>query len=44
VRVVSLGETMEGQAIDIDAYGALLIRGKDGLVRTVIAGDCIHLR
>ena len=42
VRVISLGETMEGQAIDIDAYGALLIRGKDGLVRTVIAGDCIH--
>jgi len=44
VRVVSLGETMEGQAIDIDANGALLIRDKDGLVRTVIAGDCIHLR
>jgi BirA family biotin operon repressor/biotin-[acetyl-CoA-carboxylase] ligase len=44
VRVVSLGETMEGQAIDIDASGALLIKGRDGLVRTVIAGDCIHLR
>jgi len=44
VRVISLGETMEGQAMDIDANGALLIRDKDGLVRTVIAGDCIHLR
>jgi len=39
-----LGETMEGQAIDIDANGALLIKDKDGLVRTIIAGDCIHLR
>lgn len=44
VRVISLGETIEGKAIDIDANGALLIKDKDGLVRTVIAGDCIHLR
>jgi len=44
VRVMSLGETMEGQAIDIDASGALLIRDKDGLVRAALAGDCIHLR
>jgi len=44
VRVVSLGETIEGQAINIDASGALLIRDKDGLVRTALAGDCIHLR
>jgi len=44
VRVISLGETMEGQAIDIDASGALLIRDKDGLVRAALAGDCIHLR
>jgi len=44
VRVISLGETMEGQAIDIDASGALLIKDKDGLVRAALAGDCIHLR
>jgi len=43
VRVVSLGENVIGQAIDIDATGALILKGRDGSLRTVLAGDCIHL-
>ena len=44
VRVVSLGEEVTGQAIDINATGALILKGKDGSLRTVLVGDCIHLR
>jgi len=44
VRVMSLGEEVIGQAMDIDATGALILGGKDGSLRTVLAGDCIHLR
>jgi BirA family biotin operon repressor/biotin-[acetyl-CoA-carboxylase] ligase len=44
VRISSLGEEVIGQAIDIDATGALILKGKDGSLRTVLVGDCIHLR
>jgi BirA family biotin operon repressor/biotin-[acetyl-CoA-carboxylase] ligase len=44
VRVMSLGEEVMGQAIDIDATGALILKGEDGSLRTVLVGDCIHLR
>jgi BirA family biotin operon repressor/biotin-[acetyl-CoA-carboxylase] ligase len=44
VRVMSLGEELTGQAIDIDATGALILKGKDGSLRTVVVGDCTHLR
>ena len=44
VRVMSLGEEVEGQAIDIDATGALILKGKGGSLRTVLVGDCVHLR
>jgi BirA family biotin operon repressor/biotin-[acetyl-CoA-carboxylase] ligase len=44
VRVMSLGEEVIGQAMDIDATGALILKSKDGSLRTVLAGDCIHLR
>jgi BirA family biotin operon repressor/biotin-[acetyl-CoA-carboxylase] ligase len=44
VRISSLGEEVIGQAIDIDATGALILKGKDGFLRTVLVGDCIHLR
>jgi len=43
VRVMSLGEEVTGQAIDIDATGALKLRCKDGSLQTVLVGDCIHL-
>jgi biotin-(acetyl-CoA carboxylase) ligase len=41
---VSLSEELTGQAIDIDATGALILKARDGSLRTVLAGDCIHLR
>ena len=44
VRVMSLGEEVIGQAIDIDTTGALIVKDKDGSLRTVLVGDCIHLR
>jgi BirA family biotin operon repressor/biotin-[acetyl-CoA-carboxylase] ligase len=43
VRVVSLGEEITGRAVDIDATGALILKSADGSLRTVLAGDCIHL-
>jgi len=43
VRVVAPGEEIIGRAIDIDASGALILRGEDGSLRSAIAGDCIHL-
>jgi BirA family transcriptional regulator, biotin operon repressor / biotin---[acetyl-CoA-carboxylase] ligase len=39
VRVVSFGETVEGEAVDVDEDGALLLRTGDGTVRRIIAGD-----
>ena len=44
IRVMSLGEEVTGQAIDIDTTGALLVKDKAGSLRTVLVGDCIHLR
>jgi BirA family biotin operon repressor/biotin-[acetyl-CoA-carboxylase] ligase len=44
VRVMSLGEEVIGQAMDIDATGALIVKSKHGSLRTVLAGDCVHLR
>ena len=43
VRIVALGEEIVGRAIDIDTNGALVIKSKDGSLRSAIVGDCIHL-
>jgi BirA family biotin operon repressor/biotin-[acetyl-CoA-carboxylase] ligase len=43
VTVVSLGEEVTGQAVDIDATAALILKTADGSLRTVLAGDCVHL-
>jgi BirA family transcriptional regulator, biotin operon repressor / biotin---[acetyl-CoA-carboxylase] ligase len=42
VRISTLKNTFEGEAIDIDEYGALVIRKDNGRVEHVIAGDCVH--
>jgi BirA family transcriptional regulator, biotin operon repressor / biotin---[acetyl-CoA-carboxylase] ligase len=42
VRISTLKNTFEGEAIDIDEYGALIIRKDNGRVERVIAGDCVH--
>jgi BirA family biotin operon repressor/biotin-[acetyl-CoA-carboxylase] ligase len=44
VRVMSVGEEVTGRAVDIDATGALILKGRDGSLRTVLVGDCIHVR
>jgi BirA family biotin operon repressor/biotin-[acetyl-CoA-carboxylase] ligase len=32
--------SFEGEAIDIDEFGALIIRKDNGRIERVIAGDC----
>jgi len=39
VRVQAPDGAFEGVALDVDAEGALLVRGSDGAVRAVHAGD-----
>ena len=43
VRVETLGGVVEGEAVDVEFPGALVVRTDDG-ERTVHAGDCEHLR
>ncbi len=44
VTVMNLDEEVVGHAIDIDTTGGLILKCKDGFLRTVLVGDCIHLR
>ncbi len=43
VRIETIGGEIAGRAVDIDSNGALVIKGKDGSLRTAFAGDCFHL-
>jgi BirA family transcriptional regulator, biotin operon repressor / biotin---[acetyl-CoA-carboxylase] ligase len=43
VSIVTPGQVVAGQAIDIDDTGALLIRTVDGVLTKVVAGDCVHV-
>ncbi|MDD1668367.1 MAG: biotin--[acetyl-CoA-carboxylase] ligase [Methanomicrobiales archaeon] len=43
VRITTLAKTFEGEAVDIDDFGALLVRKETGAVERVIAGDCRHI-
>jgi BirA family biotin operon repressor/biotin-[acetyl-CoA-carboxylase] ligase len=42
VRISTIRTSFEGEAIDIDEFGALIVRKDNGKVERVIAGDCIH--
>jgi BirA family biotin operon repressor/biotin-[acetyl-CoA-carboxylase] ligase len=42
VRIRTLKNSFEGDAFDIDEFGALLIRKENGKIERVIAGDCFH--
>lgn len=42
VRIVTLRESLEGTAVDVDENGALLLRLPDGGQTRVIYGDCFH--
>ena len=44
VKVYSHKEHVEGEAVDIDTDGGLLIRTDSGVVRKVMAGDVVHCR
>lgn len=40
VQIRTLKNSFEGEAIDIDEFGALLVRKDNGKLERVIAGDC----
>jgi BirA family biotin operon repressor/biotin-[acetyl-CoA-carboxylase] ligase len=42
VQIRTLRKSFEGMAIDIDEFGALIIRKDNGKLERVIAGDCFH--
>jgi BirA family biotin operon repressor/biotin-[acetyl-CoA-carboxylase] ligase len=42
VQINTMRSSFEGEAFDIDEYGALLVRKDNGKVERVIAGDCFH--
>jgi len=43
VKIVTLRETAEGRAVDVDETGALILQQEDGTTRKIIYGDCFHL-
>jgi BirA family biotin operon repressor/biotin-[acetyl-CoA-carboxylase] ligase len=43
VEIRTLKKTFEGEAIDVDDHGALIIRKDNGKIERVIAGDCLIL-
>jgi BirA family biotin operon repressor/biotin-[acetyl-CoA-carboxylase] ligase len=42
VLITTMKNSFEGEAIDIDEFGALIIRKDNGKIERVIAGDCLH--
>ncbi len=42
VQIRTLKNSFEGDAIDIDEFGALIVRKDSGKIERVIAGDCCH--
>jgi BirA family biotin operon repressor/biotin-[acetyl-CoA-carboxylase] ligase len=43
VAIKTVNKTFEGEAIDIDDHGALIVRKDNGKIERVIAGDCFQL-
>ncbi len=43
VRINTLRNSFEGEAVDIDPNGALVVRKDNGKIEKVIAGDCVHI-
>ncbi|MDD1723930.1 MAG: biotin--[acetyl-CoA-carboxylase] ligase [Methanospirillum sp.] len=43
VRIVTLRTQFEGEAVDVDPNGALVVKKDNGKIERIIAGDCIHL-
>lgn len=42
VQIRTMKNSFEGEAIDIDQFGALIVRKDNGKLERVIAGDCYH--
>lgn len=42
VRVQTHDRVYEGKALDVDDTGALIVKGRDGITRKIIYGDCFH--
>ena len=42
VRIVSRRGVTEGEAVDVDPNGALIVRTADGTLKKIFYGDCIH--
>jgi len=40
VKITTPRRTFEGEAIDIDEYGALIIKKDNGMIEKVLSGDC----
>lgn len=43
VRIVGMGEEVEGEAVDLGSGGELVVKEPDGSLRRVVAGDCFHV-
>jgi BirA family biotin operon repressor/biotin-[acetyl-CoA-carboxylase] ligase len=44
IKVICQKAHLEGEAVDIDADGGLLVRKDSGLVEKIMAGDVVHCR
>ncbi len=44
VKISSARDQLEGEALDIDADGGLLVRSDSGKIRKFMSGDVVHLR
>jgi len=44
VKVYCHREHIEGEAVDIDMDGGLLVRADSGVTQKVMAGDVVHCR
>jgi len=42
VKIVTIRETVEGVAVDVDENGALLLQLPDGSFKKIVSGDCFH--
>jgi BirA family biotin operon repressor/biotin-[acetyl-CoA-carboxylase] ligase len=43
VKIITLKETIEGIALDVDDMGALIVRTDDNKEQKFLAGDCVHV-
>jgi BirA family biotin operon repressor/biotin-[acetyl-CoA-carboxylase] ligase len=42
VKIVTIRDSIEGVARDVDESGALLVELSDGSIQRIIHGDCFH--